>query len=335
MFIVFFCLFILSSFELQSAPFKHHIVTSTKRIILEKFPDSFNPSIIKVDEGFILTFRYCPDRTYKPWLSYIGVVLLNESFEFISEPQLLDSRVKKSNIPSQSEDARIFSYNGKLYLIFNDSDEVFFPQTFERRDMYMAELHYENGQFTLSPSLKLVYGDKYHAQLWQKNWIPFEWNNSLMFSYSLNPHEVIHPNLVNGFCYPGFESQANINWNYGRLRGSTPPLLVDGEYLAFFHSGIVTTSESSWHIPMWHYYMGAYTFSASPPFKITKISPYPIIGDEFYTKSHHEKRVIFPGGFVVTDSSIYVAYGKDDFEIWIATIDRKALKKSLVFVPSN
>jgi predicted GH43/DUF377 family glycosyl hydrolase len=39
--------------------------------------------------------------------------------------------------------------------------------------------------------------------------------------------------------------------------------------------------------------------------------------------------VVFPGGFAVVGSLIYVAYGKDDREIWIATIDKDALKRSL------
>jgi predicted GH43/DUF377 family glycosyl hydrolase len=39
--------------------------------------------------------------------------------------------------------------------------------------------------------------------------------------------------------------------------------------------------------------------------------------------------VIFPGGFVVIDPYIYVAYGKDDHEMWIAPIDKAELKKAL------
>ena len=76
--------------------------------------------------------------------------------------------------------------------------------------------------------------------------------------------------------------------------------------------------------------MGAYTFSADPPFAITSYTKKPIVGEGFYTDSNYYKRVIFPGGFVVSDSVIYLAYGKDDSEIWIATIDKAALKKALM-----
>ena len=201
--------------------------------------------------------------------------------------------------------------------------------------MFMAELSYDNGHFTLSAPLKLICEEKYQKQLVQKNWVPFEWNKTLLITYAVNPHEVLYPNLINGTCYHCYETAASIDWKWGTLRGSTPPQLVDGEYLAFFHSGIYTSSASSWNADMWHYYMGAYTFSAEPPFNITKMTPEPIIGEAFYTPSNYNKRVIFPGGFVVSDSVIYVAYGKDDSEMWVATLDKEALKKTLKSVKTT
>ena len=76
--------------------------------------------------------------------------------------------------------------------------------------------------------------------------------------------------------------------------------------------------------------MGAYTFSAEPPFQVKRISPKPIVAEGFYSCSNAEKRVIFPGGSIVSDDKIYVVYGKDDCEIWIATLDKNALMNSLI-----
>lgn len=311
------------------------IVISTKRILLENYPGAHNPSILKVDQGYLLTFRYVPDPE-NGWLNYIGIVLLNNAFEPVSEPQLLNTRSKHSKTPSQSEDARIFVYKDRIFLIYNDNLDKVSPTTWERRDMYLAELCWERPhQFTLSSPLKLVYEEKYNTQFWQKNWIPFEWNDQLLFTYTLNPHEIIYPNLKNGSCYHCYDSYATLDWKLGTLRGSTTPQLVDGEYLAFFHSGAVLSSTASWGWDMWHYFMGAYTFSAEPPFQITKITPDPIVGEGFYTISNAEKRVIFPGGFVIADSFIHVAYGKDDREIWIATLDKGALYKALIPLTPN
>ena len=320
----------LTSLSASAKTHQQKLVVASKKIHLEDFPDAWNPSIIQVDEGFLLSFRYTPDRDYQPWLSYIGIVLLDDSFQQISKPELLSPRLKNSKTPSQAEDARIFRYQDRLFLIYNDNVDIIYPSYSERRDMFIAELLYTNDHFTLSPPLKLVYEEKYNSQFWQKNWVPFEKDGTLLLSYSINPHEVLYPNLTTGVCYPCYETSPPIRWNFGTLRGSSAALLVDGEYLAFFNSGTITSSPASWGTDMWHYFMGAYTFSAEPPFEITRMTPVPIIGDDFYTPSNSPKRVIFPGGFVVSDSVIYVAYGKDDREIWIATLDKALLKNTMV-----
>lgn len=321
--------------EITNAP---DIVKSTIQLQFKDFPDAFNPSIFKMDQGYLLSFRYCPDRDLRDQLSYIGVVLLDESLHPISEPQLLNTRSTNDKTLSQAEDARIFSYKGRIFVIFNDNVEVNFPSALGRRDMFIAELYYKDNEFTLSSSLKLIHEEKYNSQLWQKNWVPFEWKNKLLITYTISPHEIVSPNLLHGTCYTHHITNPKLDWGWGVLRGSTPPLLVDGEYLAFFHS---VTKKSTEYVSYFQYFMGAYTFSAEPPFKLTKISPFPISSKEFYSDSHtplfklasnYQKKVIFPGGVAISGSNIYVAYGKDDSEIWIATLNKEALMKSLVKV---
>ncbi|MBX7066654.1 MAG: hypothetical protein K1X28_05435 [Parachlamydiales bacterium] len=304
------------------------IIIAKKQIFFEEFPDAFNPSMVKIDNGYIMSFRFSPDRYSNGWLSYIGIVRLNEQFDPIGSPQILATRAKNSKTQSQSEDARLFTYRGRIFLTYNDNTEINYTTYSDRRDIFIAELKTANGQFNLGPPIKLLYENKRHV-LWQKNWVPFEYEGKLLMGYTVNPHEIIYVNLIHGTCYHCYESSAPIDWEFGTLRGSTPPLLVDGEYLAFFHSGIVTSSYASWGWDIWHYFMGAYTFSAKPPFALTRISSIPIITEDFYTQSAREKRVIFPGGFFAAGDHIYVCYGKDDYEIWVATIDKKALFKSL------
>jgi predicted GH43/DUF377 family glycosyl hydrolase len=308
---------------------ENHIVLSKKRIYLENYPDAFNPSIIEFESNYILTFRYSPDPESQSWLSYIGIVLLNEEFNPISEPELLTTRYIHSKSASQSEDARIFSYRGRIFITYNDNIDISPSRWCDKREIFIAELLYDKNHFYLSKPLKLVHEQKSYL-LQQKNWMPFEWENKLLFTYTINPHEVLYPNLYSGGCYLSYNTSRNINWKFGPLRGGTPPILVDGEYLAFFHSGIKFASNCSSRVEVWHYFMGAYTFSADPPFQLTKISPKPIVGEGFYTWSNSEKRVIFPGGCVVSESKIHIAYGKDDCEVWIATLDKKALKESLI-----
>ena len=327
--------FLLPFYCLSAADFleklakENKIVLTTKRIYFEDYPDAFNPSLIQFKQGFLLVFRYSPDRWTRCWLSYIGVVRLNKELNPIGKPQLLSTRSIDSKTFSQSEDARIFSCNGKLYLTYNDNLDVC-PTTWnDKREIFIAELNCEGDRFSLSQPLRLFHEQK-KGQWQQKNWMPFEWDQKLLFTYTINPHEVIFSNLYNGACYSCYETSPSIHWEFGTLRGGTPPVLVDGEFLSFFHSCTKLSSHASSNLVLWHYFMGAYTFSAEPPFKLTKISPAPIVADHFYTNSFNEKCVIFPGGCVVVDSKIYVAYGKNDCEMWIATLDKEELKKSLI-----
>ena len=328
--------FLINFFYLLSLVITHslyannRIVLSTKRITFEEFPESFNPSLIKVEEGFLMAFRYMPNRWIYPGLSYIGLVPLDASFTPTAKPQLLKIRPRYSKVLSQAEDPRLFFHKGRIFLIYNDNVEKRDPTAADRRDMYIAEILLDKGHYTLSAPLKLIHEEKYKKQLWQKNWLPFEYNGMMLFAYSISPHEIISPNFVSGSCYKYDVTDIESSWDWGQLRGSTPPILDNGEYFAFFHSSIVTSSAASLGCEMYFYFMGAYTFSATPPFQITKMSASPIVSDSFYTPSSYYKRVIFPGGCVITDSLIHVAYGKDDSEIWIATLDKPALKRSLI-----
>lgn len=319
----------------KSAKTLPSIVSSLVSIQLEAFPGAFNPSIFKTEEGFILTFRYLPEPVKEPWISFIGAVLLNETFEQISEPQLLNVRLNHHQALSQAEDARIFEHNKRIYVIYNDNPDVTNTSIADRRDIYMAELFYSNQVFSLSIPIKLYHPKNYAAQLWEKNWSPFSWNNTLFLSYFLNPHEVLQANLESGCCEPVFSSNTSVSWKWGQLRGGTPAILVDGEYLAFFHSSKEMVSQGTKRKAMWHYFTGAYTYSPNPPFNLTKVSKRPIEEKSFYVKSPHPKRVIYPGGFVISENNIYLAFGKNDCEIWIATIDKNKLMNSLRAVGKN
>ena len=324
-------LFIASAFALdnfETLAYEQKIVVATKQIAFEEFPGAFNPSVLKVDQGILMCFRHCPDPYSAPWTSYIGIVLLNDAFEPISPPQLVSTRSKSSKIQSQSEDARLFAYRGRTFLIYNDNMEVNCTSLHDRRDMYIAEVFFHNGQFTISAPLRLLHQGKGHLTC-QKNWTPFEWNKKLLISYTVNPHEILYVNLQTGDCYSCYETDRDLNWEFGTLRDSSPPQLVGEEYLTFFHSKIVTESCSSYGWSLWHYFVGAYTFSPNPPFAVTSATTDPIVAEDFYTQSPYQKRVIFPGGFVVAEPYIYLAYGKDDHEIWIATLDKAELKKAL------
>jgi predicted GH43/DUF377 family glycosyl hydrolase len=325
-------LLISAQFAHASLKNSEDIIIDTKRLYLpEEFPGAHNPSIVEYGDGYLLCFRHTPKKYFEHWISYIGIAELDANFELVSGPQLLDTRVVSQETPSQSEDARIFSVNGKFYVVYNDNIEFVQPYSWERRDMYLAEVLYDGKQFTLDTPLKLTHENmgKHRDSPWQKNWTPFDWENELMLLYEINPLEVLHPNLKTGKGHVVSSTKKEIKWSFGGLRGGSPALLVDGEYLAFFHSAEYMKSPSSDDMELWHYFMGAYTFSASPPFELTSMSADPLNSPSFYTYSSYYKRVIYPGGFVVRGPTLFLSYGKDDCELWIATIDLQALYNSM------
>mmetsp|Transcript_4148 Transcript_4148/g.4283 ORF Transcript_4148/g.4283 Transcript_4148/m.4283 type:complete len:514 (+) Transcript_4148:216-1757(+) len=134
-----------------------------------------------------------------------------------------------------------------------------------------------------------------------------------------NPHTVSLSGIKN-FC-----------WNYGELRGGTEAKLVGGEYLAFFHSQATIHSRSSMT-----YWMGAYTFSRDPPFRITSMSKYPIVAPSFGEGWTNKKLdfVIFPMSFSFDEDSVFVTYGKNDGAGWVLNLNRTELFQSLRKVES-
>lgn len=334
---IFFALVVLYNFPLFSdhkielkAMVKEcgRMVLATKQVKIPGHPQAYNPSIIQTERGLLLTFRSHPDRN-KPWVSTIGYVFLNESADPISEPAFFDTRQFDHRTPSQAEDARLFLCNNKLFVIYNDNIEIQNPSAQQRRDMFLAEVQVNDDGLTLAPAIKLIHEKKYPVQLWQKNWLPFEYNHEPFMIYTVTPHEILHPDLMTGICAAVCETTSTPCWQWGECRGSTPPLLVDGEYLVFFHSMVRIQSDISDDRKIPHYFFGAYTFSAAPPFEITKMTPNPIIAEGFYTRANFHSRVVYPGGYVISGSRIYLAYGRNDQELWIATIDNELLQESL------
>lgn len=320
--------FLIYGSEKKSINFKK-IISKNFKVDVSPFHESFNPSICKFGNQYILTFRYSPDPNAYRWVSYVGVMLLDSEFNPLTAPELLDLRQGYSITPSQTEDARIFTYEDQLYIIYNDNRDTENPLPEQRRDIYLAEISYSNGHFTASNPIKLTHSENYEKQKWEKNWTPFIYQDDLLLYYSIESNQVLDMNWDSGLCSPFFTTFPKINWNWGAIRGGTPAQMVDGEYLAFFHSSKPIKSEVSRDAPRAHYFMGAYTFSSHPPFEITKISRQPINGDNFYTYSNRPLRVIYPGGYVISENTIYIAYGKDDHEIWIASMSKDKLMHSL------
>ncbi len=311
-------------------------VLETKRIVIAPHDFAFNPSIIPWNGGLLLSYRLEHPKE-KPVNRY-GFIWLDEQFDPIGEPYVFHlENLKKGDYTAN--DIRLIGVGEDLYIVYNQCTKInIFSKKVPR--LYIRKVLFDGVNFSFSEPL-LLYFKGMDKNKYEKNWMPFIYQDNLYFVYSISPHRILKPNLKTGECEFVYRTFPNINWDFGELRGGSPAIISGGEYLAFFHSMVDAASMHSEGKKTLHYFMGAYTFSSEPPFQITKISPQPIVSKGFYEGKHRRvewgepRRVIYPAGFIQDENYVWVAYGRNDCEAWIAKIDKQGLIDSLVPVSSN
>jgi predicted GH43/DUF377 family glycosyl hydrolase len=299
-------------------------ILEMKEIEIEDYPYAFNPSIIRWQGSLLMSFRILDSN----WATNrIGLVWLDENFNPISTPQILEFKAFSPFFKRQ--DPRLFTWKGRLFVIYNEV--ILLP---ELRRMFLAEVKFDGDHFFTDDAEYFSTFEGERKSRSEKNWVPFEYKGELFLAYSLLPHRILQPTFQNGFCSDFVSTRGSIAWNWGTLRGGTPALRYGNQYLAFFHSTINISSIHSHGKVMPHYFMGAYLFESEPPFKICAISPRPIIGKNFYEgriyRTWRPIRAIFPAGFIYDDDYIWVVYGRQDHEMWVIKLDKVALLNSLV-----
>jgi predicted GH43/DUF377 family glycosyl hydrolase len=80
--------------------------------------------------------------------------------------------------------------------------------------------------------------------------------------------------------------------------------------------------------------MGAYTFDKDPPFSVRTMTPRPL-GDLIDYTQDNSSKVVFPGGIVIQDHVIHLAWGKSDKQMFITTFDKQKLLISMEPCSSN
>ena len=313
--------------DLEESP--SEFIIEEKRIIIPGYRDAFNPSIIRWYDGrLLLTFRTRNPKNKKPNL--IGFAWLNEKFEVVSHPTLLSIYGEDHRKTSRPQNPKLIRSGETYYIVYNNTLNDF---DLETRRMVIAPLHYKNNQFYIENPEYLLHfpGD---TNTWrEKNWSPFDYNGTLLLSYTLNPHLVMQPLMHANECKQVAVNNQEIEWEWGNIHGGTPSLIDSDHYLGFFHSWIDIKNDECPNNKISHYFIGAYCFETKYPFAITHISKRPIFKNSFYKSAHYKTwkplKVIYPGGHVFDDNYIWVVYGKQDHECWVMKIDKQSLLNSL------
>lgn len=309
---------------LQSLLSKTAII-DTKQIKIRGYPNAYNPSLIPYKDGYLLSFRFIsrrPDAVktdFRTDLSFIGVARLDKKFR-VSEKtiQLLNIISHSQKISLTAEDARLFNIDNRIFIFFNDLPLF---QTHDGFAMYFAELIEERGIFVLKGPAKLL--NYPFAISIEKNWSPFLYGNKLYMIYSAQPQIILEVDLNTGHCQEVVREYPHLHWNLGIIRGGTPAYPINDQLITFFHSSFPAQISKGRA-----YIMGAYIFDKDPPFSIRAMTPTPLGDLSYYTEGNSTK-IVFPGGLVVQDHHILVAWGKNDKQIFITTFDKAKLLASM------
>lgn len=311
-------------------------VIETKKIEIPEYPHAFNPSIVRWNGRLFMSFRVIPNHICT-YYSRIGIVEVDEDFNPIRKPQLLDTLNDHICKLFAAEDARLVTIGDQLWIVFCDRDGLFNKGA---NRIHIAQLELVDNLFYLKQKECLRTFEGASWWLRERNWVPYDYQGSLLLTYSINPHKILSPILGTGSCETMFTSSADIQWPWGELRGGTPALLEDKDYLSFFHSSTPIQSVQSNGQTTIHYFIGAYLFSSEPPFEVKKISIEPIIGKEFYSENTYKPYwgpviAIFPCGFISNKDFVWLFYGRHDHESWVAKIDKKELLKTLIPIENH
>lgn len=313
-------------FPLTDIPFADEagIVLSVKKVVIPSVSAQYNASIGAVGNGYLLFFRYDEPsfKNERPQIfSNIGCISLDRNFEPLEKEC---SKIETNS--TFSEDVRFFQNGENYFLIYNDLISRFV----DRRGIRIGAIDLCKRRLEYVTTLDV------DSRKTEKNWTPFSHRGEIYFLYTINPQKILTlPNPRKNLLRRSPDSfQSELDWSnkWGRLRGGTPAKLVDGEYLAFFHSSFEDYRGIIWYI------MGAYTFTSFSPFKITRISPYPILFKGIYDTPHQviaspKVRSIYPAGFTCEQREgkelIHVSCGENDSGIKIISMDKDMLLASL------
>lgn len=316
-------------------------ILETKKITIPEYPESFNPTVVKWKDGWLMGCRVIKDKTKRGWHSYVGLIKLDQNFNPIGRMQLLNTRSMAPTQGANSADPRLLWVGEDLYVVYSDTLNM--EGTGFNVRMWVGKLIECNGEFIMeSPERIARFPDNQFVSI-EKNWIPFSFEDQLLLAYHILPHRILRPLLDRSErCEHICSSKLISQWKWGELRGGTPGIqlkALDGDYLAIFHSCLQAVSMHSEGKISLHYFMGAYRFSKEPPFEITQMSAVPLVGKGFYHGNQYDYywrpvQAIFPAGIVEDGDHLWVSYGRQDHELWIAKIDTKKLIESLQTVIS-
>ena len=245
----------------------------------------------------------------------IAICLIDENLQPIEGTSViptLHSDLKGYAKGFHVEDPRLFIHNDELYLSYTDGYQM------GQAKINPDTLEAENSYYLTKPEIRRT----------EKNWIPISEGEKL---YSIYDIQTMRTFEMEGSEYKeAFQLIQGVGWEYGELRGGTPPIEYNDNLVMFFHSRTSVTVRGR---EGYQYHMGALVTEKEYPFKPLAITTRPLISGE--KVSDHIPRlsnsiyVVFPCGVIKRKEGYAVSFGYNDYQCRVVNITEKILNENL------
>jgi len=291
---------------------------------------TFNPTIIKIHEGYAMCYRLVSSTNL---LRKLATCHLSNKFEIIPGTVTPLSDLIEFAVPEDfgagetifHADARYFFLKGKYYISFNNG------KTSKPNHQFLIEMK-STGLIPDGKAREIIINDTRQAV--EKNWMFFEIDGRVFSIYSITPHRILDVDLSNAdyvFCEEAYSSKWENQYEeiFGELRSSVTPILMNDRYLTLFHS--------RYPMPVGvHYVCGFYEFECKPPFRVLRYSAYPFdlpaSKSKYTMKALHKvvSECVYPCGLVKLEKELIVSYGILNEKVAIASLDIEKINDSLI-----
>lgn len=301
---------------IHQTPWKCRIMTE-----LPGEADYFNCGIFqRHGERWLVTRKAMPENN-NPF-GRNSVVAFRMANEFVVGPEIKVGLLSKA-VDEHFEDPRVVQYDGRTWI---SCCNFVWGKTWTVPHQILCEV---DDNWKTIRRHDVVYGKNGNHVLrnkgWEKNWLWFFHDGQPHMVYMTHPHSVVRFDWNFRVVDEYHTMPSNLNWNFGQMRGGTPPVLVDGEYWTFFHSSLEWREQGSRR-----YHMGAYTFENKPPFKIKRYTQLPILSGSSQDRWAHPKPVVvFPGGALIAKGIWTVTFGVNDLNCGLIEIPHKELLQQM------
>lgn len=288
---------------------------------------AFNPSICEFEGKTLIAYRVdqslpdVRDHLGRPW--HVPRVWLAELMADLS----IENPVE---VMDYAEDGRLWEYGGVLHCSHSYSP---------RPNDAVLKNRMANARIARDGSVARFWIYAY-GEPPQKNWQFFECEYELYAIYCMNPwlakrddesepftilrlpgHSTRPKDIYRSNAYPKLE-----DWRLRYPKADTPPIRIGDSYWGFFHSWTRKTEYPGGQLPHKRkfYTVGAYRFSAGPPFRLQAYTPEPIL-----EARGPGKLIYYPCGAIYKEGIWKLSYGLNDNQCWLGTIRHDKLAAAM------